>query len=461
MHPTQTSRQQQQKRIQNYQANTDCQGFFSLLNSDLLMDEVEALSPEYRERTYTPAKTLSMFLTQAMSADRSCQHIVNQAAVLSLSQHQNPVSTRTGAYCKARQKLPVDMVRQLARYLGQSIDQHVPVLWRWQGRRIRLVDGTTVTMPDTEANQSQFPQQSVQKPGLGFPICRIVGITCLSSGALLNAAIGRYSGKGGDEQTLLRSIQESFEAGDIVMGDAFFATYFFIAAMQSRGVDILMEQNGSRKRSTDFRKGKKIGKRDHLIELTKPRLRPDWMSVEDYEMAPETITVRELKVGDKILVTTLTDPKKYSKDDLKSCYKQRWNIELDIRNIKETMGMNILSCKSPEMAVKEIWVYLLAYNLIRLMMAQSALLSDIVPRQISFKHCLQLWGVYLQSAIVLNEDQLHRLFMLMSQQKVGNRPGRIEPRAVKRRPKPFPFLDKPRQEAREEIRRNGHPKKAK
>ena len=157
------------------------------------------------------------------------------------------------------------------------IDRQVPDEWRWQGRCVRIIDGTTVTMPDTPANQDAFPQQRRQQPGLGFPICRIVGITCLSSGALLNAAIGRFNGKGGDEQTLLRRIQDSFRPGDIVLGDAYFATYFFLAAMQARGVDILMEQYGARKRSTDFRRGHKLGQRDHLIVIHKPKIRPYWM----------------------------------------------------------------------------------------------------------------------------------------------------------------------------------------
>ncbi|MBN0989908.1 IS4 family transposase [Amphritea pacifica] len=461
MHPTQASRQHQQKRIQTHQSNADINGFYRLLSSDLLADEISELSPEHRERIYPPTKTLSMFLTQAMSADRSCQNVVNQAVLQRVISDQNRASTHTGAYCKARQKLPLAMVSQLTRFLGQWVSKQTPEHWNWNGRSVRLVDGTTVTLPDTEANQESFPQSSGQKPGLGFPICRIVGITCLSSGVVLNAAMGRCCGKGSNEQSLLRSIQDTFEVGDIVMGDAYFATYFFIAAMQARGVDIVMEQHGSRKLSTDFRKGQRIGTRDHLIQLNKPKKRPDWMSEEQYLTAPVALRIRELKTGGKILVTTLTDPKTYSKEDFKQFYKQRWHIELDIRNIKETLGMNILSCKSPELAIKEVWVYLLAYNLIRLMMAQSALHSDLMPRQISFKHCLQLWRCYLQICRAFDDKQLYELFMLMSEQRVGNRSGRIEPRAVKRRPKPFPLLTKPRHEARADVRKNGHPKKLK
>ena len=461
MHATRSFTNHQHKRIESYSTSSDSYCFFNLLTSDALLNKVEELLPTHRERLYSPTETLSMFLAQALSADRSCQNSVNQAAIKRLAGGLFPNSTHTGGYCRARQRLPLGMVSTLTSHLGDLIGQHVPDEWCWQGRRVRIIDGTTVTMPDTAANQTAFPQQRGQAPGLGFPICRLVGITCLSSGALLNAAVGRFNGKGSDEQTLLRSIQETFQPGDIVLGDAFFATYFFIADMQAKGIDILMEQNGARRRSTDFRRGHKLGQRDHLIVINKPKVRPDWMSEAQYDAAPASLTVRECKAGGKIMVTTLNCSKSTPKSALKALYKSRWHVELDIRNIKEIMGMNILSCKTPEMALKEIWVYLLAYNLIRLMMAQSALLVDITPRSISFKHCLQLWLIGVQTIDTADEEQLYTLFMLMSQQRVGNRPGRIEPRAVKRRPKAFPLLTKPRDQAREKVLKYGHPKKLK
>lgn len=461
MHATSSSTRHQQQRIKSHRIQSDSYAFFNVLTSDALLSNVEALLPEHRERLYPPTETLSMFLAQAMSADRSCQHSVNQAVVQRLVGGLSVSSSHTGGYCRARQRLPVAMVCSLAQQLADVIDEQIPDQWRWQGRRVRIVDGTTVTLPDTQANQVVFPQQRGQKPGLGFPICRIVGITCLSSGALINAAIGRFNGKGGDEQTLLRSIEDTFGPGDIVMGDAFFATYFFIAAMQAKGVDILMEQNGARQRTTDFRLGRKLWQRDHLRVISKPTTCPYWMDDAQYRAAPDTITVRELKAGGKILVTTMTCPKTHPKDQLKTLYQSRWNVELDLRHIKETLGMNILSCKTPEMARKEIWVYLLAYNLIRLMMAQSALMADITPRCISFKHCLQLWLAWRQHASTLSDEQLQTLLLLMAQQQVGKRPGRLEPRAVKRRPKAYPLLTTPRHLARENVRTYGHPAKLK
>ena len=451
----------QQRFIHTFQAQNTCLSTFNLLMSNDLFKQVENLLPSHRERLFPPTETLAMFITQALSADRSCQHAVNQAAVYRLVSGLPNCSTHTGGYCRARQRLPTQMVAGLTRYLGQHIDQQLPNEWRWHGRRIRLVDGTTVTMPDTPENQAAFPQQRGQKTGLGFPICRVVGITCLGSGALLNAAIGRFNGKGGDEQTLLRSIQDTLEDDDIVLGDAFFPSFFFLAAMQDKGVDILMEQMGARRRVTDFRRGQRLGQRDHLVVINKPKIKPDWLSEQAYQAAPDSLVIREFKAGGKIMVTTLTCPKTNPKEELKALYKQRWSVELDIRHIKETMGMDILSCKTPQMALKEIWVYLLAYNLIRLLMAQSAFVANTLPRNLSFKHCLQLWLLWNHQANAASEEQWYVLYTFMAQQRVGNRPGRSEPRAVKRRPKAYPLLTVPRHEARQNVRKHGHPKKLK
>jgi len=449
-----------QQRIQDYVHNSDAYSFFNLLTGSELLDTVEALLPEHRERMFPPTETLSMFLAQALSQDRSCQNVVNDAAVKRLVGGLSPCSTLTGGYCQARQRLPLSLVSSLARQTGQLIDSQVPVEWRWQGRPVRLIDGTTITLPDTPENQQVYPQQTGQKPGLGFPICRLVGVLCLSSGALLNASIGPYKGKNTSESDLLRGMLDTFNCGDLVLGDALFGSYFFLASLLEKGVDVVFEQMGARKLSTDFRKGKRLGPKDHLVTLLKPKKKPDWMTQAQYDMAPDTLIIRELKTGGKVLITTLLSPKQASKKQLKALYKSRWHVELDLRNIKTTLGMETLSCKTPQMIEKEMWVYFLAYNLIRLLMAQAATLSDMLPRQMSFKHTVQLWLAWSQQPSVLNINGDHtHLFILIAQVTVGNRPRRIEPRAVKRRPKPFPLLMKPRKEAQNEIKRNGHPKK--
>ena len=462
MHVNHNARASQQHCVRKQASNSDAYAFFNLLTSEPLLGKVESLLPDHRERLFPPTETLSMFMAQALSADRSCQKAVNEIAVKRLAGGLPQCSTHTGAYCRARARLPLEMVSALTRYTGQSITARAPDAWRWRGRPVRLVDGTTVTLPDTPANQAAYPQSRNQKPGLGFPLCRIVGLMCLASGAVLNAAFGRYSGKGGDEQSLLRSMLDTLERDDLLLGDAFYATYFLLCELRARGVDAVFEQHGSRQRTTDFRLGRRLGARDHLLVIYKPVIKPSWMTQADYDRAPESITVRELRAGHKTLVTTLLCPKQTDKAAVASLYKNRWHVELDLRNIKTTLGMERLSCQTPAMAVKEIWVYLLAYNLIRLMMAQAALCAHLLPRQISFKHTVQMWIAWSGLGYgIESEDNLYRLFALIAQQRVGERPNRIEPRAVKRRPKPYPLLTTPRAIARAHVQKYGHPEKLK
>ncbi|MGA7978966.1 MAG: IS4 family transposase [Chromatiaceae bacterium] len=460
MHANQLTKALQQERVRAHAGQSDAYAFFNLLTGPQLLERVEALLPDHRERVFAPTETLAMFLAQALSGDGSCREAVNDAAVKRLLGGLSPCSTNTSAYCQARARLPVTMVSTLALQAGELITAGAPPWWHWRGRRVRLVDGATVTLADTPENQAAYPQPSSQQPGLGFPICRLVALLCLGSGALLAAASGPCEGKGSDEHSLLREILDAVQSGDILLGDALFATYFLLCELVRAGVDGVFEQHGARKRCTDFSQGERLGVRDHLIVLTKPKEKPEWMSQYEYDQAPSTLMVRELQAGGKILVTTFLCPKETPKGVIKALYRQRWHVELDLRNIKTTLGMEQLRCKTPEMAIKELWVYLLAYNLIRLLMAQAAWLSDQIPRQLSFKHTVQIWIAWQQRAGSTDDAvTINALLVLIAQPRVGLRPGRIEPRARKRRPKPFPLLTKPRPVAREEIRQNGHPKK--
>ena len=419
---------------------------------------MEAESPDHRERIYTPTVTLSLFMNQVLSSDGSCQHTVNAYVTGRVHNGMDACSTGTGAYCKARQNIPLDLLKNVTREAGQKITDQVPDTWRWQGRRILLLDGTTITMPDTEENQNVYPQQRGQKAGLGFPIARMVAIICLSSGVVLDAAMGPFKGKGTSEHALFRQLLDTLKTGDIILADRYYASYWLIAELISRNIDIVFQQHAVRK--VDFRKGKRLGARDHVVEWNKPPARPKWMTPEEYDNYPETLKIRETKSGGKVLVTTFLSTKKVSKKELSELYTQRWHVELDLRNIKTTLGMEMLRCMTPEMNVKEMWSYFLGYNLIRLLMCEAAEEANIVPRQISFKHTLQLWNSW--SLVIWwseEEKQMDALYILIAQQRVGNRPGRIEPRAVKRRPKPYPRLMKPREEAREDVRKYGHPKK--
>jgi Transposase DDE domain len=290
---------------------------------------------------------------------------------------------------------------------------------------------------------------------VGFPLARIVAVICLSTGAVWDAAMGAFEGKGNSELGLLRNLSAAFCAGEVMLADAFYCNYFVIAALQAAGVDVVFKQNGAR--NTDFRRGRRLGPRDHMVCWSKPRSRPEWMTQEQFAALPERLTVREVKVGRRVIVTTMLDHDRVSKGELEKLYRQRWHVELDLRNLKTTLGMDVLSCQTPQMNEKEFWVHLLAYNLIRLLMAQAAVSAGVNPRQLSFKHTVQTWTEWfargLSSELARHAGSLLRL---IAQIRVGNRPGRIESRMKKRRPKSYPWLKVSRRQARWKIAVHGH-----
>ncbi len=429
--------------------------FFNVLTGPQLLEKTEALLPEHRERQYPPTVTLSMFLKQALEQDRSCQRAVNGWIAQCVAEGLSPPSARTGAYSKARSRLPVQMVTALTHQVGGLLCEQAEAGWRWRGRTVKLSDGTGISMQDTRENQARYPQPGSQAEGVGFPLMRMTGVLCLSTGAVLDVAVGPHAGKGNSELGLFRRLEKIFCAGDVLLADALYCNYFLIARLQALGVDVLFEQHGSR--STDFRRGERLGARDHLVSWSRPKARPQWMSQREYAASPAQLTVREAKIGTRVLVTTMLAPRKVCKRELGALYERRWNIELDFRNIKTTLGLEVLSCKTPQMSEKELWVYLLAYNLIRLLMAQAALQAGVHPRQLSFKHTVQIWTEWVAqglAGVAATHEEI--LFRTIAQRTVGNRPGRLEPRARKRRPKSYQWLKVPRRKARQQIRRYGH-----
>lgn len=447
--------QQHRKGIGRRLQQLEAVDFFNILTSPQLLEQTEAHLPEHRERLYPPTVTLAMFMRQVLNEDRSCQKAVNRWAAQRVAEGLSANSVDTAAYCRARQRLPIEMVMALTRASGQLMSTQAPRGWRWRGRVVKLVDGSTISMPDTPANQSWYPQPCSQAPGVGFPLARVLAVICLSTGAVMEAAMGACEGPGNSELGLLRTLAAAFCAGDVMLADALFCNYFLIATLQAIGVDVLFEQHGGR--ITDFRRGHSLGTRDHLVHWCKPAARPQWMTPEQYQAFPQTLTLREVQVEGRVLVTTLLDPHRVGKGELAELYARRWNVELDLRNIKTTLGMDVLSCRTPQMIVKEMWVHLLAYNLIRLLMAQAACIAEVHPRELSFKHTLQLWTEWTsrrpQSAPLRHTGDL---FRLIAQVRVGKRPGRLEPRMRKRRPKPYRWLQVPRAQARAQIATHAH-----
>jgi Transposase DDE domain len=435
--------------------------FHDILDATMVKAALVAEGVSFNESIYTPLVTLSLFLSQVLDQDHSCRAAVARLIVWLTLAGRKPCSPETGTYCDARQRLPVGVVIRLVRQTAREIDERAPRQWLWKGRRVTLVDGSTVSMPDTPENQAAFPQSKAQGIGLGFPLARIVVLISLGTGVVRDLALGPYKGKETGETALFRALWDGLEAGEIVLGDRYFASFFGIAGLNQRGVDGLFRMHQRRK--YDFRRGRRLGVEDHIVSWTKSD-RPDWMDRDTYDQIPNELKVRELRVtvqqpgfriNELVVVTTLLDAEKYSKEEVADLFLQRWNIELDLRSIKDVLQMDVLRCKTPEMVEKEIWIHLLAYNLIRGVVARAAEAHDKLPRQVSFKGALQTMTAFqdmLRRADGVERSRLLReMLKAIASHEVADRFGRVEPRANKRRPKPQRFLNEPRREARKRL----------
>ena len=433
-----------------------------VLPPERVQEAVQAEGVRFRDCLFTPLMTLWVFLLQVLSPDGSCREAVSKLLAFLAAQGHAAPEPDTGPYCKARKRLPEGVLARLTRQSGEQLHGRMGTGAWLGGRPIKLVDGTTASMPDTPANQHEYPQPSNQKPGLGFPLLRLVAVISLNCGAVLGLALGPYAGKQSGETALFRGLWESLESGDIVLADRYYASYWNIAALAKRGVDSLFRQHQRRK--IDFRRGRHLGPEDHLITLVRPIQPPDWMDPSAFAEMPQTLTVREVRVrvcqrGFRVrtlmLVTTLLDAQLYSKQELAEAFRCRWYVELDLRSIKQTMNMSVLRCKTPAMVRKEIWMHLLAYNLIRTLMAQAAQQAGIQPRQVSFAGAVQTINAFGPVLLQAKAGDLPRLMSILlksvAHHRVGDRPDRYEPRAVKRRYKPIALLTEPRQQAGQRL----------
>lgn len=426
-------------------------------------DEEGVSFADEEDAVYTPAITLWAFLSQVLfkGEQRSCVAAVARVVVLWVALERGPCSGNTGAYCRARAKLSEGVIHRLAADVADGCERQVPEKWLWRGRHVHLVDGTTVSMPDTPENQALYPQPRQQAAGLGFPIARLVVLLSLATGMLGDMAMGPYSGKETGETALLRQLLNRFAPGDILLGDRYYCSYFMIALLIQLGVDFVTRVH--QRREIDFRRGRRLGKGDHIVEWKRPE-KPEWMDPPTYDRIPLTIRIREIhvhvghsgfRVESLVVVTTLIDADQYTRDEIAELYGHRWLAELDIRAIKISMGMDVLRCKTPPMIRNEMWTCLLAYNLIRRAMLQSARRANQSPRQLSFSAAMQAIAASWQTIVLSNDSIAARLVDAelenMADHIVGNRPGRVEPRAVKRRPKPHDLLTKPRHQARAEL----------
>lgn len=438
--------------------------FASVLSAETIKPALNAIDFAWKDRIYTPLVTLWVFLTQVISADHSCRSAVARLIAHRLANGQSTCSARTGAYCQARARLPERFFAAVTQLVGRALDSRVKESWLWKGRRVLMFDGSTISMPDTAANQAEYPQTCNSKPGAGFPIARIGVLSSLSCGAILNMGLCPYAGKGTGEVSLLRRLWNIIEKGDVLLADGLMCNWRNLFELKERGVPVVTRINKAL-RKADFRKGIRLGPDDHLVRWPKPHIRGVGRAAQ--RAMPRFLTVREVRfrveqagfrTREIIVVTTLLDPEEYSKDDLAELYRARWNQELDIRSIKTTMQMDVVRCKTPELVRKEIWTHLLAYNLIRTVMAQAAEKHDVQPRTLSFKGAMQTLEAFQPLiAFIRTRSHHHRehlyqeLLDAIAAHRVANRPNRFEPRKKKRRRMPYDLLMKPREEAKLDI----------
>jgi len=439
--------------------------FSNVLSEDVVAQSLTTISACWFDRIYSPLVTLWVFLSQVLSQDHSCRAAVARLIAHRISRGQCPCSSETGAYCQARKRLPEEFFSSVARQTGRALEKNVDVKWLWKSRRVHVYDGSSFSMPDTPANQRDYPQPDTQKPGLGFPLARIAAVFSLACGAVLDVAICRYAGKGQSELGMLRSLWHLFLPGDVMLADRLMCTWTEMVMLKQRGVDCVCRLTSHRR--ADFRRGKRLGKDDHVVRWDKPT-KPRSIDRQTYDALPEFLMIREcrvqiaqsgFRVKTLIVATTLLHAKEFTTDDLAQLYRARWNAELDLRSLKQTLQMDVLRCKTPELVRKELWTHILAYNLIRTIAAQAAVKHGIEPRTISFKGTVQTLEAF-QPVISLQGQQssasrqllYEYLLDAIAAHRVADRPNRYEPRLRKRRPKHYGFLRKPRPNTKRDMR---------
>lgn len=438
--------------------------FGDVLSETIVANSLEDHAVDWVDRIYSPLVTLWVFLGQVLSQDHSCRAAVARLIAHRVSHGQCPCSAETGAYCQARKRLPEEFFSDVARQTGQALDDSAQKQWLWKGRRVLVYDGSTVSMPDTPRNQQAYPQHPEQKPGLGFPLARMAAFFSLSCGAVLDLAICSNAGKGHSELGMLRKLWDVLRPGDVMVADRYMCAYQEIHLLKARGVDTVTRIHHCRK--VDFRRGQRLGKEDHIVQWLRPnRIRSlDGKTLKSF---PDRLTIRETRIRisqpgfrcrSMILVSTLLDAEAVTVGDLAELYRARWNAELDLRSLKITMQMDILRCKTPELVRKEIWTHILAYNLIRTVIAQAAIRHDVQPRSISFKGAIQTLEAFRPViAIQGARDPTYRqrlyqqLLDAIATHRVADRPDRFEPRQRKRRRKKYDRMKKPRHEVKRDI----------
>ena len=433
--------------------------FREILPSSVIVQAMSELKIKYKERLFDPVVTLWAFLSQVLAPDKSCHNAVSKVIADLSSEGVEIPSTNTSAYCQARARLPEELLAKLFRKAAQNLEEKVTDEYLWCGRSVKVIDGSSVSMPDTVKNQEAYPQPSSQKPGCGFPIakiCVIFSLACGAAVALASDVLNTHDLK------LARKLYKELNPKDVLLGDRAFCAYADLLLIKKLGCDAVFRKHQSRK--TPMRNGKVIGSSDKLVIWHKPKKCPKGLSEDEFLTLPSTLTVREIYYHIVIpgfrtqrvsLITTLLDPTVYPTLEILKLYGERWNVELNLKHLKTTLGMEVLRCKTPSMVRKELYVYLLAYNLLRSLMWSAGTTYSTHPLRLSVqgtRHHLNNFMTQLLAADSTKRQQIYRTLLLVIVHKaVPERPGRSEPRVRKRRPKAYPLMTKSRSELREQL----------
>jgi len=406
------------------------------LRPEIIHEACQEAKHTWRTRLLDPVPTIWMFGMQIVYANTACMHAVRLVPGIRASD---------SAYCQARSRIPLAAFRALLRLVApmllRSIDR---VSERWHGHRVFLIDGSSCSMPDTPKLQAEFGLPPQQKKGCGFPMAKLLGLFHGPSGLLVDLLVSPYRTH---EASIAHRLFHWLHPGDVLVGDRAFASYVILAMLAGLGVYPVMRQH--QRRPVDFRRGRRIGVQDQIIELRRPSRRPDWMSADAFEALPERLPVRQLRyrieengyrTESVVLVTTLLDADAYPLDDLATLYGDRWEVETCFRHLKQTLHMDVLRCQTADGVRKELCMYGVIYDLIRAIMVQAGIRQEVPPDRISLidvVRCLELGLIRgdVLPVFVVNPD----------------RPGRHQPRAVKRRPKTYPLMSRPRQELRKAL----------
>jgi hypothetical protein len=453
------------QRVLKGQMQKGTAGFSEYWSAEKIEAACREQKHQWRDRTWTPLKTIWTFLLQVLHPGSSCREAValalGEQAATSGKESSLP-SADPGAYCQARGRLPGAVLLDGVQHIGQRLQEEVGAARTWLGRRVRLVDATTCSMSDTANLQKAFGQPTRQKPGCGFPVAKVVALFCWASGAVLAAAIGPYAMS---ELHLWRELGRWLSPGEIVLGDCFYCSFYDLVLLVRCGCDGVFRLH--QKRPKDFRQGKRLGPHERLVTWERPKRanRPRGMSRKEWKRLPETLTVRLIRARVGVpgfrsrtvyIATTLLDPAAYPAAEIVALYRDRWLIELRFRDIKITLGMDVLRGKSEDIVKKEIYMHLLAYNLTRCLMWQAAARHGRPLHRLSFAGTvsrLNAMAPFLSACQATPHAQ--RLYEILlkwiARDPVPDRPNRIEPRALKRRPKEYALLNRPRNQMRKAL----------